>query len=150
MHHFKSWLYHMDFSENISQHFKYEPQFSHFNKKQYSLHCTVRHKVNSSYDDYYHLSEEMKHKHSFTSAAVEHLLQSYSEYSIIRFKLDNCATQYKCKWIFRFWSSLALNKKTKVILYYVVSGHGKGLLDVMSALRVKSPLLRAVVSNNFL
>ena len=26
-------IYHMDFSENVSQHFKYEPQSSHFNKK---------------------------------------------------------------------------------------------------------------------
>ena len=33
-------IYHMYFSENVSQHFKYEPQSSHFNRKQYSLHCT--------------------------------------------------------------------------------------------------------------
>ena len=138
-----------DFSENVSQHFKYEPQYSHFNKKQYSLHCTARHKDNSPYDHYYHLSDEMKHNYSFTSAVVEHLLQSHSENSISRFKSDNCATQYKCKWIFRFWSTFALNKKTKVTVYYGVSGHGKRLVDAMSAFRVKSPLLRAVVSKNF-
>ena len=34
-------IYHMDFSENISQMYKHEPQSSHFNKQQYSLHCTV-------------------------------------------------------------------------------------------------------------
>ena len=36
---------HMDLSENISQMHKYEPQSSHFNKSQYSLHCTVTHNI---------------------------------------------------------------------------------------------------------
>ena len=34
---------HMDFSENLSQIYKYDPQSSHFDKKQYPLHCTVKH-----------------------------------------------------------------------------------------------------------
>ena len=83
---------HIDFSENVSQHFKYEPLCSHFNKKQYSLHCSVRHKGNSPYDYYYQLSDEMKHKHSFAYAVVEHFLQSHSDNSILRFKSDNSAT----------------------------------------------------------
>ena len=41
-------MYHMDFSENISHMHKFEPQSSHFNKAQYSLHCTVRHGANGS------------------------------------------------------------------------------------------------------
>ena len=36
-------IYHMNFSENLSQQYKYEPQSCHFNKQQYSLHCTVKH-----------------------------------------------------------------------------------------------------------
>ena len=39
-------IYHMDFSENRCQMHKFEPQSSHFNKAQYSLHCTVRHAAN--------------------------------------------------------------------------------------------------------
>lgn len=35
-------IYQMDFSENISEIHKYEPQSSHFNKAQYLLHCTVK------------------------------------------------------------------------------------------------------------
>ena len=34
----------MDFSENLTQLFKYEPQSSHFNKSQYLLHCTAKYK----------------------------------------------------------------------------------------------------------
>ena len=34
---------HMDYSENLSQQYKFEPQSCHFNNSQYSLHCTVKH-----------------------------------------------------------------------------------------------------------
>ena len=34
-------IYHMDYSENLSQQYKFEPQSYHFNKSQYSLHCTL-------------------------------------------------------------------------------------------------------------
>ena len=50
-------IYHMDFSENISQMHNSGPQSSHFNKAQYSLHCTVRHGANGNLY-LYHLSDE--------------------------------------------------------------------------------------------
>ena len=68
--------------------------------------------------------------------------------SIIRFKSDNCSTQYKCKWVFRFWHSIAQKTNTKVIIYFEVSGHGKGLVDAMSAFGVKGPLMRAVITQD--
>ena len=36
-----------------------------------------------------------------------------------------------------------------VIVYYGVSGHGKGLVDAMSGFGVKGPLWRAVITSNF-
>ena len=68
-------IYHMDYSENVSQQFK--PQSSHFNKQQFSLHCTVKHTSNedSPYHYMYHLSDEMKHDSAFTSVVVYHLLE---------------------------------------------------------------------------
>ena len=62
----------MDYSENLSQQYKYEPQASHFNKNQYSLHCTVKHtdNKNSPYEYIYHLSNEKKHDFAFTSMVV--------------------------------------------------------------------------------
>ena len=48
-------VFHTDYSENITQAFKYELQSSHFNKKQYSLHCTVKHEGDKNYY-LYHLS----------------------------------------------------------------------------------------------
>ena len=62
--------------------------------------------------------------------------------------LDNCSTQYKCKWVFRFWSNLAKKLNIKIIIYYGVSGHGKGLVNAVVVFGVKSPLTRAVITQN--
>ena len=81
----------MDYSENLSQTYKYEPQSSHFNKQQYSLHCTLKH-----FDDkespclyMYHLSNVMKHNYKFTSTVIDKLLEDHNNNDIIRFKSDN-------------------------------------------------------------
>ena len=34
--------YHMDYSKNMAQMYKYKPQSSYFSKQQYLSHCTVR------------------------------------------------------------------------------------------------------------
>ena len=89
----------MDFSENLTQLFKYEPQSSHFKKSQYSLHCTVKHTglEESSYHYLYHLSNVMQHDLTFTSAVVNEIIKSNGIPEIICFKSDNCSTQYKYK-----------------------------------------------------
>ena len=86
----------MDYSENLSQQYKFEPQFCYFNWSQYSLHCTIKHTdCDISPNKYvYHLSDEMNHYFAFTSTFVRHLLR-VDKPSIILFKSDNCATQYK-------------------------------------------------------
>ena len=90
----------------------------------------------------------MKHNHAFTSAVVNDIIQKHGLPLILRFKSDNCSTQFICKWVFRFWSNLAKKLNTKIIIYYGVSGHGKGLVDAMGAFGVKSPLTRAVITQN--
>ena len=125
---------------------KFEPQSSHFSKSQYSLHCTIKHCQESDHSPLqymYHLSDLMQHNHSFTAAVVEHILSLEVLPDIIRFKSDNCSTQYKSKHVFSFWSSLA-KKLSRNVVYYGVSGHGKGLVDAMSAFGVKNPIRRAV------
>ena len=87
----------------------------------------------------YHLSDEMKHDSAFTSVVVHHLLEQ-DDPEIIRLKSDNCSTQYKSKYVFKQWQLLAQKSEKIVLVYYGVSGHGKGLVDAMSAFRVKGPL----------
>ena len=87
-----------------------------------------------------------KHNHAFTSAVIDHILSDESDENMIRVKSDNCSTQYKCKWVFRFYNNLAIEKQVKILVYYGVSGHGKGLVDAMSSFGVKAPLLRAVIT----
>ena len=88
-------IYHMDYSENLSQQYKFKPQSSHFNKQQFSLPCTVKQTSNedSAHHYMYHLSDEMKHDSAFTNVVVHHLLEQ-DDPEIIRLKSDNCSTQY--------------------------------------------------------
>ena len=68
-------------------------------KKQYSLHCTVKHEENK--DKYfYHFSDEITHNFAFIYSIVKHLIDLEPELKIIRIKSDNCSTQYKPKNIF--------------------------------------------------
>ena len=63
-------------------------------------------------------------------------------------KSDNCSCQYKCRFLFAFYKNLAKQLDKPVIAYYGVCGHGKGLVDAMSAFGVKTPLRRAVVTDD--
>ena len=68
--------------------------------------------------------------------------------NIIRFKMDNCSAQYKCKYIFALLRDLAINIQKTIIFYYGVKGHGKGLVDAMSGFGVKGPLRNAIITND--
>ena len=50
-------IFHLDYSENLGPTPKYEPQPSHFSKRQFTLHCTVMHKEDGTHKFVYHLSE---------------------------------------------------------------------------------------------
>ena len=59
---------------------------------------------------------------------------------VFRIKSGNCASQYKCKWVFKQWQSIAVSKERTVMMYFGRAGHGKGLVDAMSGFGVKGPL----------
>ena len=44
---------------------------------------------------------------------------------------------------------MAVQYDCKVTIYYHLSGHGKGLVNAMSAFGMTGPLLKAVITNNF-
>ena len=145
----------MDFSENLSQMHKYEPQSAHFNKRKYSLHCTVEHvdhqkypHLKSPYLNHYYLSDDMKPDSAFTSAVIQHLFHDCELPYIIQIKSDSCLTQYKCGLAFGEYLKLA-KKIDQTIKYYGPSGHGKGLVDAMSASGGKTPLRNAIVTYHF-
>ena len=95
---------------------KYEVQSAHFNKHNYSLHCTVEHvdhqkypHLKSPYLYHYHFSDDMKHNSVFTSAVIQHLFHDCKLPYIIRIKSDNCSTQYKCGLAFGEYLKLQKN-----------------------------------------
>ena len=143
----------MDYSENMSQMHKFETQSAHFNKRFNSLHCTVEHLDKDKYPHlkppylyHYHFSDKMKHDSAFTSLVVERCLEGGE---MIRNKSDNCSTQYKCGKAFGEYLKLAKKYNRNIIKYYGPPGHGKGLVDTMSAFEVKTPLPKAVVAHDF-
>ena len=140
-------IYHMDFSENLAQQYRYEPQSSHFSKRQFSLHCTFKHLPNS-HEYIYHLSNEMKHNYAFTATVLRQLINESSS-DIIRLKSDNCAIQYKYKSVFKVFHSLAVKMQKKIVSFYGASSHKKGLVDAMSSYRVKPPIRRGVLTKDF-
>lgn len=84
-----------------------EPQSSHFNKNGYSLPCTVMLQLpEESPLYYYYLSDDMKHDWAYSSSVIRHLNQLWNP-KILRFKSDNCATQYNSLWMFGFYRSFS-------------------------------------------
>ena len=70
-------------------------------------------------------------------------------YPLICIKSGNCSQQYYCLHVFEAYLKLSKEIKKSVILYYGVSGHGQGLVDAMAGFGVKSPLRRAIVTDDF-
>ena len=72
-------IYHMDFLENLTQFFKFEPQSSHLTKV--SIHFivyAVKHTGDneSPFCYTFHPSGKMKHNHAFTSAVVNEIFKN--------------------------------------------------------------------------
>ena len=147
---------HSDYSENMSQMHKEEAQSCHFNKSSYSLHCTVEHinrekhlSILSPYCYLCHFSNDMKHDYAFTATVAHSCLALNNLPQIICQKSDNLGTQYKSQYVFGEYQKMAIQYDCKVTIYYHLSGHGKGLVNAMSAFGMTGPLLKAVITNNF-
>ena len=146
------YIFHMDYSENISATPKEEPQDAHFSGKQTSLHCTVAYLPDGNHQYQYHMSDDLGHDTTFTVHVVRDLLAQYSDYKnydLVRFKSDNCSVQYCCKNVFFQYSQLSQEINKPIIIYYGIAGHGRGLVDAMSGFGLKTPLRRAIVCENF-
>ena len=89
----------------------------------------------------------MTHDWAYTSMIIDHLNNLWNP-AILRCKADNCGVQYKCKWVFGYLRSLAMDLGKVVISYYGASGHGKGLVDAMSGFGAKEPIRKAVYGKN--
>ena len=99
----------------------------------------------------YHLSNCKFHNAVFTKHVINDLLKQYPGYAelpVLRFKSDNCASQYCCQYIFPTYAELAEKIGKPVLVYYGMNGHGKDL-DAMSGFGVKTILPRAIVTDDF-
>ena len=138
-------IYHLDYSNNLQFSPKFEPQLAHFNKNQYLLHCTVAHCFEERVYNKNHLSNDTNHDSQFTLVIVSDLKKN-DESLIFHFKSDHCAQQYKSRYVFGNWKDLPQENNKTLIVYYVASWHGKGLVDSMSSFGVKAPIRESIVT----
>lgn len=134
----------MDFSENIAIKTKHEVQEAHFSGKQYALHCSIVEPGENKF--VYHLSDDTTHDPSFVFEVLEDIFDRWEiRNETVIIKSDNAPTQYKNKWAFHSYHSLANKYDVRIIRLYGAAGHGKGLIDAMSAFGVKSILRRDII-----
>ena len=94
----------------------------------------------------YHFSNETSHDSQFYYAIADDLMTNNDQCLISHFKSDNCSQQYKSHFVFANWRALAKKYSKTILLYYGISGHGKGLVDSMSSFGVKGPLRKSIIT----
>ena len=133
-----------DFFENITLKTKSEVQEAHFSGKQYALDCSI---VEPGEDKFaYHLNDDTTHDPCFVHQALEDIFDCWgigNETVVI--KSDNAPTQYKNKWAFQIYHSLAGKYNVCIIRLYGAASHRKGLVNAMSSFGVKSILRRDII-----
>ena len=134
----------MDFSENIALKTKSEVQEAHFSGKQYALHCSIVEPGENKF--VYHFSDDTTHDPCFVHQVLEDIFDRWDiKDETVLIKSDNAPTQYKNKWAFHSYQSLADKYNVRIVRLYGAAGHGKGLIDAMSSFGVKSILRRDIV-----
>ena len=141
-------IFWVDMSENLANTPKDQCQDAHFNQRQSSLCCTVQ----IGADDntfHYHFSDYNTHNISYTGTVFDHLYSLNKKTMVFRVKSDNCAEQFKNRYVFGFWEHFSQTNNIPVLLFYGMAGHGKGLVDSMSSFGVKMPIRKAIVREDF-
>ena len=94
----------------------------------------------------YHMdfSENFLQIHKFKPQSSLFSKAQYSLHCTVKDCSDSDTLTYQSKYVFSLLSSSAKKVSRKGVLYYGVLGHGKGLVDTISAFGVKNPIRRAV------
>ena len=124
-------IFWVDMSENLANTPKDQCQDAHFNQRQSGLCCTVQ----IGADDntlHYHFSDYNTHNISYTGAVFDHLYSLNKKTMVFRVKSDNCAEQFKSRYIvFLGFGNIFLKQITYQCFYFMVwQGTGRDLLIV--------------------
>ena len=140
----------MDYSQNIKLTEKNQVQSAHFSGKQQTLHDSLI--QNKGHHHYvYHLSNDTNHDSVMTEAILNDLIANYPEIiesSILILRSDNCATQYKSRFVFKALMELAKKYNIQIIFFYGEAGHGRGLIDAMAWFGCNGPLRKEIITND--
>ena len=140
----------MDYSQNIKLTEKNQVQSAHFSGKQQTLHDSLI--QNKGHHHYvYHLSNDTNHDSVMTEAILNDLIANYPEIiesGILILCSDNCATQYKARFVFKALMELAKKYNIQIIFFYGEAGHGRSLIDAKAWFGSKGPLRKEIVTND--
>ena len=71
------YIFHQDYSGNISPNTKFEPQDAHFSSKQASLHCIIVYDKGKDWMYVYHISDNKGHDSAFTLLVTKNLIKNF-------------------------------------------------------------------------
>ena len=86
-----------------------------------------------------------------TFQVIEDIVTKYPEVienDNLVLRSDNCASQYKSKFVFSHMKELAAKYQIRVSWFYGEPGHGRGLVDAMSSFGCKGPLRMSIITEN--
>ena len=140
----------IDYSMNIEITEKKQAQSALYSGSQQMCHCTII-KGNGYLKYVFHLSDDTNHGSVMTFTIVRDVIERYPE--VIRdgylvLHSDNAPSQYKSMYVFHNTRVLAMEQNLTICWLYGERGHGKGTIDSMSSFRCKTPMRRAIVSQD--
>ena len=125
----------IDFSENLTVPFKYEPQSQYCYHQQVHIHSQIS-KTNDNKNDHAHFSDDHKHDQVFLKHALDDILN----------KMDLSHSQYKSTMHFHHLQMLTNEKEKQVLKIWSIAGHGKGEVGYISGMTKIS--IKIAVSND--
>ena len=139
----------MDYSMNIKLTERDQVQSAHFSGRQQTLHDSLI-DDQGKHTYIYHLSDDTTHDSVMTKRIIEEIIISHPEIirsGVLQLRSDNCAAQYKSRFVFKALLELAAKYKIRINWFFGEAGHGRGLIDAMAWFGCKGPLRKEIITS---
>ena len=83
-----------------------------------------------------------------TTHILKDIVSKYLKVIQTGMRSDNCATQYKSRFVFKDLLDISKHNNIQITWFYGEAGHGRGLIDAMAWFGCKQPIRHAIVSED--
>ena len=97
------------------------------------------------------MSDDTNHDSVMTMEILKTILEDHPEIietGKLVLRSDNCATQYKSRFVFKALLDLAEEHQIRIDFFYGEAGHGRGLIDAMAWFGCKGPMRKEIVTRD--